>query len=318
MSDCANKKPSVGGQAVIEGVMMRSPYKIATAVRNPEGEIIVKTRDFISLTKKNKLMGLPIVRGTVSLIEMLSIGIDTINWSADIAYPPEKKEFASEVKEKRHKAKEKAGEALSMVFAFALAFVLFAWLPLFVAQLLGFKDNPVVFNLVAGAIRVFVFVIYLLVISLFKDVRRLFMYHGAEHKAIYTFENGIDLTTENVSKFTTLHPRCGTSFILIVAILSIIFFAISDSLFAFVTGSAPTLLVRLLYHLALWPLMTGISFETLKLSDKLSAKSRFFKLFVMPGLWLQLITTKDPDTGQIEVAIAAINASLAVEDKDAS
>lgn len=293
-----SKKIDVGGQAVIEGVMMRSPKRIATAVRRPDGEIEIQNHEFQPVTKRYKILGIPILRGAVSLIEMLSVGISTLNWSADIAFPEEAEKS------------NKAGEWLTMILAFAIAIGLFAYLPLLLSQLAGFKDNPVTFNFFAGAMRVVLFLLYLIAISFMKDVKRLFEYHGAEHKSIYAFESGEELTLENVKRHTTLHPRCGTSFLLIVALASIVFFALTDWAFYLRFGFLPGSIGRFAYHLALWPLMAGLSYEILKISAKLSQRFTLFKIFVMPGLWLQKITTKEPDDGQIEIAICALKESL--------
>ncbi|MFP4458355.1 MAG: DUF1385 domain-containing protein [Candidatus Zixiibacteriota bacterium] len=295
------KKIDVGGQAVIEGVMMRSPKRIATAVRRPDGEIEVQNKIFVPVTKRHKFLGIPIIRGAASLIEMLSIGISTLNWSADVAFPEEAE---------KNKKKSKIGDWLTMLIAFAVAIGLFAYLPLFLSELAGFKEKPIVFNAVAGGIRLVLFLIYLIAISFMKDVKRLFEYHGAEHKSIFAFESGEELTISNVKKYTTLHPRCGTSFLLIVALASILFFAIIDALFYTAFGFLPQSFGRFAYHLALWPVMAGVAYEILKLSAKLSQKIPLFKIFVLPGLWLQKITTKEPDDSQIEVAIRALKESL--------
>ncbi len=291
------EKPTVGGQAVIEGVMMRSPKRVATCVRNPDGEIEIQNNPFTPVTKRYKILGIPIVRGAVSLIEMLTIGIKTLNWSADIAFPEEK---------------EKGGimDSIGTFFAFGIAILIFVYTPLLLSQLAGLKDNPALFNLLAGGIRLLFFLVYLIVISMFKDVRRVFEYHGAEHKAIHAYEQGLDLTLENVRENTTLHPRCGTSFILIVALASIVFFAIADSIFYYFTGYLPKSIGRFGFHLALWPLMAGLAYEILKFSDRASRKWKIFRIFVMPGLWLQKITTKEPDDSQLETAIMAIKESL--------
>jgi uncharacterized protein YqhQ len=196
----------VGGQAVMEGVMMRTPKAYATAVRNPEGEIVTERKEFTSLAKKKKFYGWPVVRGVVSMIESMKIGMETLNFSADVAYPEEAKKEAT--------VWSKISGALSTLFAFGLAFVMFLLAPMWITEkLFGLQDSAGWFNLSAGAFRIIFFLLYLIIISLMKDIKRLFMNHGAEHKTIFAFESGEELTVENVKKYSRFHPRCGTSYL---------------------------------------------------------------------------------------------------------
>ncbi|MFA6618629.1 MAG: DUF1385 domain-containing protein [Candidatus Neomarinimicrobiota bacterium] len=294
-----NKKTIlVGGQAVMEGVMMRTPKAYATAVRNPDGEIITERKEFTSLAKKKKIYSWPIVRGVVSLVESMKIGMQTLNFSADIAFPEEA-------------AKEgtfwsKVGGALSTLFAIALAFVMFLLGPMWITEkVFGLQDSGFLFNLSAGAFRIIFFLLYLLIISLMKDIKRLFMYHGSEHKTIYAFESGEELTVENVKKYSRFHPRCGTSFLFISMINVIIIYAIVDSLVMYFFNTSLTIQARLLYHLPLIPLVMGIGYEVLKFSSR-NLDKWYIAWMAKPGLWLQRITTKEPDDSMIECAITAL------------
>jgi uncharacterized protein YqhQ len=299
---------NVGGQAVIEGVMMRSADRVSTAVRRASGEIVVKSEDYKPISKRIKFLGLPIVRGAVSLVEMLSIGIRTLNYSATIA--AEDIDIAEG--KKTSKKSNNLLMAVTAVFAFALGIGIFFFLPLLFSSLLGVSKEALSFNLVAGVIRVAMFLLYVWGISRFGEFRRVFEYHGAEHKSIFAYENGEDLTPENASKYTRLHPRCGTSFILIVAIFAILTYSVSDTIFFMITGEAPALLTRFLLHFSLLPIVAGISYELLKLSGK-TRENKITKIMIQPGLWLQRITTQEPDISQLEVAIAALKHSLRLE-----
>lgn len=297
---------NVGGQAVIEGVMMRSPAKISTSVRQPNGEIVTQTEPFISLTKKVKVLGWPVIRGMVSFFEMLILGIKTLNYSAEIAAAAEenKGSISGPVSKKMS-----LSIILAMIFALGVGIAIFFFLPLFLAQLMGVHRTAFGFNMIAGVIRVTIFIVYIKAIANFKDIKRVFAYHGAEHKSIYAFENDLPLTVENAARFTTLHPRCGTSFLLIVALFAIFAFSISDTIFALMIGHQPLLLQRFALHFSLLPLIAGISYELLKLSGK-TRNNKITKFLIAPGLWLQTITTREPDASQLEVALTALKSSI--------
>ncbi len=305
---------NVGGQAVIEGVMMRSKDKIATAVRKQNGQIFVKTDPFISYTKRYKLLGLPIIRGTVSFVEMLLIGIKTLNFSADIAMKElEKEEAAKKGKDIENKPPKSNNLtlALSAVFAVGLGIFIFFFLPLAISQFAGVEKQAVGFNLFAGAIRLTMFVLYVWALTLFGEFRRIFEYHGAEHKSIYTYEMSDELVPERAANYTRFHPRCGTSFILIVALFAILMYAISDTIYTVWVGHPPTLLTRFGIHFSLLPFVAGGSYEILKLSGK-TRDNAVTKMLIQPGLWLQRLTTKEPSKEQLEVAIAALKAALGI------
>ena len=304
---------NIGGQAVIEGVMMRSPDRVATAVRVPSGEILVKIQPYRSLTKKYKALGIPIVRGAVAFVEMMILGIKTLNFSAEIAMSELEKEEAAKSGKAvgERKSQNSLYVALSAVAALGLGILLFFFTPLALANLLHIEKDALEFNLLAGAIRLTMFVLYVWGISFFGEFKRIFQYHGAEHKSIYAYEMGEDLTPDRAALHTRFHPRCGTSFILIVALLAIMIYAISDTLYAVWTGHPPSLLARFGVHFSLLPLVAGTSFELLKLSGK-TRDNAVTKVLIQPGLWLQKITTKEPSREQLEVAIAALEASLGV------
>ncbi|HPC11620.1 MAG TPA: DUF1385 domain-containing protein [candidate division Zixibacteria bacterium] len=298
---------------MIEGVMMRSADRIATAVRKPNGEILVKCEPYLSLTKRHRVLGAPIIRGTVSFAEMLVVGIRTLNFSADVAM----REIEAAEAEKNGAAaapgKDKKSNALvlelSVAAAFALGIGLFFFLPLALASLVGIKKDAVGFNLLAGGIRLALFVGYVWMISFLKDFKRIFQYHGAEHKSIYAYEMGDDLTPGRAALYTRFHPRCGTSFILIVALTAILIYAVSDSLFAVIAGHPPSLATRFAVHLALLPLVAGGSYELLKLSGR-TRDHKVTRVLIQPGLWLQAITTREPSFDQLEVAIVALETAL--------
>jgi len=300
-------KINVGGQALIEGVMIRAPERYSCACRKATGEIVVRNYDYIPVSKRKKLLNLPIVRGFIGLFEMLAIGIKSLNFSAEVA--------GEDVKSKRKepaKWQKNLISALSFALALGIAISVFFYLPLLMATVLNLKQHPFWFNMVTGIIRVIMFVLYVWFLSLFKDFKRLFQYHGAEHMSIYAFENGEELTLENIKKYSTLHPRCGTSFLFLLLILAILIYSISDSLYFIVAQNVPVLAKRFLYHLLLLPIVAGVSYEILKLSSK-TTDNFLTKILIAPGLWLQKITTQRPTEDQIEVAVAALENAVGLK-----
>ncbi len=295
------KKIQIGGQAVIEGIMMRSPDRVAIAVRRPDGKIVVKNDHYISLTKRYKFWGLPIIRGGLILIESMIIGIKALTFSGDVAIAEEQKKESSGVKNLKNKKTGISNLWLfgTIFFALIIGLALFFYLPLILTDLLGARTG-FWFNVVDGIIRVVIFLIYLGLITLWKDIKRIFQYHGAEHKTIFNFEDGKDLTVENSKTYTPYHPRCGTSFILTVLLVSILVFM--------ALGRPDSILDRLI-RLAFVPLIGGISYEAIKLSDK-KKNSPIINLFIKPGLWLQKITAREPDESMLEVALVALKGSL--------
>ncbi|HHE38417.1 MAG TPA: DUF1385 domain-containing protein [Candidatus Cloacimonetes bacterium] len=308
------KEIMVGGQAVIEGVMMRGPEYLATAIRRKNKKIELKKQKFISVTKNNKFLGFPIIRGFISLIEMMIIGFKSLTFSAkraELDWEEEEKENGKKKKKEKSESRKKIEEFFSYVFAFGLAFLLFAFLPYQIAEWMKLAKENIYFNLFAGTIRIIFFVLYIWLIGMMKDVKRIFQYHGAEHKSVYAYENNSNLKSNDVQKFSTLHPRCGTSFIFFVLLIAILIFSIVDTVVAKYFG-VPSVLVRLGYHFLMMPFISGISYEVLKLSGK-NINHPLVKIMTAPGLALQRITTQPPDNEQIEVAVIAMKCALEMD-----
>ncbi len=286
-------KVNIGGQAVIEGVLMRAPRSMAIAVRRPDGEIVVKRDTVIPLSERFPLVKLPLVRGAVALFTSLVIGMKALSFSAN--------EAISEGEEKGEMSTFAMGGTIAVALLFGI--LLFFILPLFLTKLLVpyIGASNIVFNLVDGFIRVIVFLLYVYSISRMNDIQRVFQYHGAEHKSIFAFEAGIALTVENVKRFSRLHPRCGTSFLLIVMLVSIVVFSLIPKPWPFY--------LKAVSRIVLLPLIAGVSYEILKLSAKYE-KSRLVSMLISPGLALQRLTTREPDEGQIEVAIRSLEEAL--------
>jgi uncharacterized protein YqhQ len=321
LSFLANYQPeSLGGQAVIEGVLMRSPRRLAVAVRAPDGSIVVENQDFLSYSRRHKLLGFPILRGAASLVESLAIGIKALNFSMSVQ---ERAPKADALPEDAHlpvvPAKKSRWDGLwvglSLLSSLALALGLFQLLPYFVAgHLIGgtrqAPADPVLFNLAAGGVRMALLLAYMWGISFLKDIGRVFQYHGAEHKSIFVHERKNPLDVASARLQSRFHPRCGTSFILIVALVCIAFFSTFDAILWQAFGfSYPSALARFAMHLPFVPLVAGLAFEVLKLTARFQ-DSAWVRPLVAPGLWLQKITTQEPDEKQLEVAIASIRAAL--------
>ncbi len=301
------KPMQVGGQAVIEGVMMRAPGMVATAVRRKNGEIVVKTQQYKSLAEKNSFCKLPVLRGAVGLIEMLFIGIGSLNFSTEVAMKDEQ-EAAGKAPETK---KEKSNLALGLMVAFSLAvgIAMFFVTPIFLTTLLfDVSQHAFLFNVISGVIRISLLLGYMIVISQFRDISRLFAYHGAEHKAVFAFEFGELLAVSSAAKQSRFHPRCGTSFLLIVMFVAILMFSVLDTFLIGQLGEL-TIVTRLLTHLPLIPIVGGVSYEFIKASARIS-DTMFGRMIVAPGLWLQRITTREPDESQLEVAIVALQHAL--------
>lgn len=295
----------LGGQAVIEGVMMRSKDVMAVAVRKPDGGISILKENFISFLTRYPFLRIPIIRGAAILIQALILGIKSLNYSAEVALAEEKKENKpkdEEGEKEQVKGTTKMALAFTILLALALGIAIFFFLPLFLTELLKkvfpLLEVSVLFNLADGIIRVLIFFLYIFSISLIKDIKRIFQYHGAEHKTVYAHEAGEELTVTNVKKYSTLHPRCGTSFLLFVMVIAIL-------LFSFLPAHQP-LYIKIWPRLALIPLIAGISYEIIRFSAK-RIHNKFFKGLVWPGLFFQKITTAEPSEEQIAVAIEALS-----------
>lgn len=309
---------AIGGQAVIEGVMMRTPHTYTVAVRKPDGDVSVKKVKYTSLTKRYRLLNLPLLRGFLILIETLYIGISALSFSGEVAM-----QAAAEEEEEEKASPEKSGfmEKLSLataiILAFAFGILLFTLIPYFLSELLqkGFhatKDS-ISFNVIAGIIRVVIFIVYLWLITRMKDIQRVFEYHGAEHKSIHTLEAKKPLEVDNAMDYSTKHPRCGTSFILIVLLSAICIYIIFDSVITILIGSRPSLLFRILSHIAILPLIAGSAFEFIKWTGKKYNHHKWINYLSLPGLWLQKITTREPSAEQLEVAFIALKEALQME-----
>ena len=284
-------KLSVGGQAVIEGVMMRGPGKVATAVRNPDGRIEVEKGPVHSIAAKYPILKKPMLRGTVSLVESLVLGLRSLSYSAKMAGD----------EEDQLTDKEMAG---TIVFALVLASILFIAIPTGAARLFHFiTDDPVFLNLMEGFLRLLIFLAYLGAISRAKDIRRVFQYHGAEHKTIHCYEAGLPLTVENVQTFSRLHPRCGTNFLLIVMLVSI---------FVYAFLGWPSLVERIASRILLLPVVAGLSYEIIRFAGRTTNPLALH--LIRPGLWLQYLTTRPPQDDMVEVAIESLKAVLPAEE----
>ncbi|MFO7319049.1 MAG: DUF1385 domain-containing protein [Clostridia bacterium] len=285
-----------GGQAVIEGVMMRGQTSLAIAVRKPSGEIVTKEEKISSVTERFPILKRPLIRGSVALVEALVLGIRALNYSAS--------QFAGE-EEEQLGPKE---IALTLALSLLLTVGLFIVLPAFVIrQIQGYIASNVLLNTVEGLIKIAFFLAYVAAISLMKDIRRVFQYHGAEHKAINCYEAGDPLTVEAVRSHSLIHKRCGTSFIIFVLLVSI---------FVFSFFGRPPFLQRVLLHLALLPVVAGISYELIRLAGRKDSPW-IIDVLSRPGMWTQRLTTREPDDEQIEVAIQSLRAVLLADGKAA-
>lgn len=294
---------NIGGQAVIDGVMMRAPGCVATAVRVAPDRILVLRKEFHSLTKRVAVLGWPILRGGVSLVESLIIGTRTLNWSAEVAQ-------TGEHSDAEHGWAHRLVTVASMLLAFGVGILLFMYLPYLLSTLVGLADKSQVgFHLVVGLIRVVLLVAYLYAISRWSDVQTLFAYHGAEHKSIYAWEETGDVSVSEARLHTRFHPRCGTSFLLIVALATVLVYAVFDTWWIARFGDFSSVLHRLLVHLPVVPIVAGVAFEVLQLSSRMRA-AWLARMLIAPGLWFQRLTTREPNDEQLEVAVAAIRASL--------
>ena len=297
----------IGGQAVMEGVMMKNQDKYAVAVRKPDNSIEVKVDHYNGVIKQEKLRNLPLVRGVVSFIESLYLGMSTLTYSASFFEDEEdnktkEQENLSEAEIEKLKNKKKKQEDAMMggtvVLSIVLALGIFFAIPYLISALLGkVIDNEWILALLEGVIRLAIFIGYISLISLMPDIKRVFMYHGAEHKCINCIEHGLELNVENVRKSSKQHKRCGTSFLIIVMLISIVFF-----MFIHVDSGILKLVIRLL----LIPVIAGVSYEFIRLAGRY--ENWFTNLFSKPGMWMQNMTTKEPDDKMIEVGIASVEA----------
>lgn len=298
-------KTSIGGQAVMEGVMMRGPKEIATAVRKSNGEIIIDKKTASSIFTKYKFLKIPILRGVISFFDSMIIGVKCLMFSAEQVDLEDGEEYKPSKFEKW--LDDTFGDKIKDIVIYFSVFVslifsigLFILLPtVLVGWMKHFIVSAPLLSLCEGGVRIVIFLAYLFLVSRMKDIQRVFEYHGAEHKTIAAYEHGEELTPENARKYSRLHPRCGTSFLLIVMIISIIFFSFLKW---------ETVWQRMLYRLLLLPVVAGVSYEIIKFAGR--SDSKFVKWLTSPGLVLQLLTTREPDDSQLEVAIAALKSVM--------
>lgn len=312
-------KTSVGGQALIEGVMMQGPEGVATAVRKPDGEILVEHHNIKHLRDKNKLWGLPLIRGIVGFFESMLLGYKMLMHSAEVSGMEDLEDVEMNKFEKW--LSDKLGDKLmniimfiGTILGFGLAFLIFFYLPVFVFNKLNELSGGVLTpwqGTVEGVLKIIIFVVYIAVVSRMKDVKRLFMYHGAEHKSIACYEAGMELNVENVKKCSRFHPRCGTSFIFVMLILSIIISTVLSKLFPEI---AQLRVWWMLLKLAFLPVIMGLGYEFIKYAGK--HDNMFVKILSAPGLWMQRLTTAEPAEDIIEVGIASLKAVITDNPED--
>ena len=298
------KQKIVGGQALFEGVMMKNDENVCAVVRRADGQMELKDIDFTSALKSNKLFSLFILRGFVSLVEMMALGFKTLQFSIDRAMLDE----SEKTSKKKSDLRNKIETFFSYLLAIILTFLFFIYAPYKISEFLPTSKDNFFFNLFAGVFRVSFFVIYVFAISLFKDIKRVFQYHGAEHIAVNAYEKQMPLEAEKIKDVSTINPRCGTSFVFLLLLISILIFSVVDSVVSLYIG-VPNIFLRIGYHLLLIPLISGVAFEFLRYSSRNRANF-FVKLIIAPGLAIQKITTKKPSVDQIEVAVVALKHSL--------
>ncbi len=292
---------TVGGQAVIEGVMMKSKDIVALSVRKENGDIETEVKPFVSIRTKNKLLNIPILRGIVNFVETMILSFNTLSKSADmLGIEEDETKFEKWLSKTFGKSVTAIASFLGMILGIGLAVLLFMYLPIVLSNLIGkFWDNSIFKSVTEGVVKIAIFIAYIALCSLIPDMKRVFQYHGAEHKSIFCHEAGEELTVENVKKQSRFHPRCGTSFLFIMMFLGII-----ASLFIVHLPTLPRLILKLL----ILPLIVGIGYEFIKFAG--THDSILVRVLSAPGLWVQRLTTKEPDESMIEVAIESLKAAL--------
>ena len=289
------KSSNIGGQAVLEGIMMRNGSKYSVAVRKPDGEIVVDVKDYKSVIPWKTPLKIPFIRGIFNFVDSLVLGMRTLTYSAGF-FEDEEEELLTEAEAAKREKQEKIFLNLTVAVAVILAAAIFMILPYYLSSIVErYTSSRAVMTVFEGVIRVVIFLLYILLISRTKDIKRTFMYHGAEHKCINCIEHGLELNVENVRKSSKQHKRCGTSFLFFVMIVSIIFCF-------FIVTESPVL--RVVLRIALFPLIAGVSYEIIRLAG--NSDNSFVNLLSKPGMWVQNMTTKEPDDSMIEVGIRAV------------
>lgn len=319
MSEKKIHKTSVGGQALIEGVMMQGPKGVATAVRQSDGNIVVKHHEVKHIRDKYKFLGLPVIRGIVNFIESMILGYKMLMYSAEASGMEDMEDVEMNKFEKW--LTDKLGDkfmdimmGIATILGFALAFVIFFYLPVLAFNKLNaFADGSLTpwQGTIEGVIKIVIFVVYIALVSRMKDIKRTFMYHGAEHKSIACYEAGLDLTVENVKKCTRFHPRCGTSFIFVMLIFSIVISTVLSKIFPSV---AEIRVLWMFLKLAFLPFVMGVGYEFIKYAGR--HDNLFVKILSAPGLWMQRLTTREPDDEIIEVGIESLKAVITDNPED--
>ncbi len=305
MSDKQNNScrlGTVGGQAVLEGVMMKSKDYVALSVRGADGNITTETKPFTTVRNKHKILNIPILRGIVNFVESMLLSFKILNRSADLlGIEEEESKFEKWLSKTFGKSVTAIASVIGSVLGILLSVVLFMYLPAVASDLTQqyIYDNTILKCVVEGVMKIVIFMAYIILVSFIPDMRRVFQYHGAEHKSIFCYENGLELTPENVKKMSRFHPRCGTSLLFVMMFLGIIISVI------YIDVARP---LRVLLKILVLPLIVGIGFEFIKFSG--THQNFLLKILSAPGLWIQRLTTKEPDLSQIEVAIASLKASL--------
>lgn len=292
---------TVGGQAVIEGVMMKSKDLVALSVRGTDGKITTEVNPFVSVRAKYKFLNIPILRGIVNFIETMILSFKTLSRSADmLGIEEEESKFEKWLSKKFGKSITSIASALGMILGLLLAVGLFIFLPRFLTDFIkGFCNNNIVLSVIEGLIKILIFVLYIVLCTLIPDMKRTFQYHGAEHKSIFCHEAGLELTVENVKKQSRFHPRCGTSFLFVMMFLGIITSALIIDF---------PIYIHVPLKILFLPVVVGVGYEFIKFSG--THDNIFIRILSAPGLWIQRLTTKEPDDKQIEVAIVSLKASL--------
>jgi uncharacterized protein YqhQ len=293
----------VGGQAVMEGVMMRAPHSYCVAVRKPNGELVTDERPLPRISEKYPIFKYPVLRGLGTLGQAMSLGIQALRFSANAAL-----DSGAHTEDKKPRAVSSWAMALNLILSLSFFIFLYKFVPLFLATKLGgfypALDSRLAINIVDGSIRIAIFLVFLYAVSRMKDIRRVFEYHGAEHKVVFNFESGQPVSVENARQFVTFHPRCGTSFLLVVMVISMLVYALVP-----VDG----FLAKFVSRIALLPLIAGVSYELIRFAAK--RRGSLLSTLTAPGLWLQRITTKDPSDDQTEVAIRALDGAMRLEEQ---
>ena len=300
-SVCSSRLGTVGGQAVLEGVMMKSKNTVALSVRNTDGVINTECEKFESVREKHKILDIPIIRGIVNFVETMILSFKTLNRSVEmLGIEEEDSKFEKWLSEKFGKSAASVASFIGTLLGIALSICMFFVLPSLVTDFVGnFTDIRIIKSLVDGFSKISIFVIYIALVSLIPDMRRVFQYHGAEHKSIFCYEKGLELSVDNVAKQKRFHPRCGTSFLFVMMFISIIISVLYVDL---------PIIIRVPVKLLMLPLIVGLGYEFIRFAGK--HDNAFTRILSAPGLWIQRLTTKEPDEKQIEVAIASLKASV--------